>query len=540
MPNGAQAMVTALEAEGIRTLFGYPGAAICPFLDALAASDITYHLVRHEQSAGHAASGYARVSGMPGVCFATSGPGATNLITALATAYMDSIPLVAITGQVPSGLIGRDVFQEADITGAAEPFCKHSYLVRDPNDLPRVMKEAFYIARTGRPGPVLVDVPSDIQEQPVTSPAHHEKVDIRGYKPRTKGHALQIKRVAERITRAQKPVICAGGGIFSAHAQAALAAFAEKCRIPVVNTLMGIGALPASHPLAFGMLGTHGCAVANHALHGCDLLIIAGGRVGDRSVAEPDQIAARTCVVHIDVDPAEIGKNMDAELPLVGDLRLVLEELTRQTVPGDTAAWVTSLTGLRDTPEPARPPHSGCVEPRAFFRTLAAQMADDAVVVADVGQSQIWAANHLTMRHGRFLTTGGMGTMGYSLPAAVGAAAALPGRQIVAVCGDGAFHMSMMELATIRQYGLDIKLIVMHNDCLGMVHELQTRQYGGRYVATSLGCGDPDFQLLAKAYGMESRRVENDADVPDAIAGMLRATGSYLLECRIDPDEPTL
>ncbi|ADU25768.1 biosynthetic-type acetolactate synthase large subunit [Ethanoligenens harbinense] len=540
MPNGAQAMVTALEAEGVRTLFGYPGAAICPFLDALAASDITYHLVRHEQSAGHAASGYARVSGSPGVCFATSGPGATNLITALATAYMDSIPLVAITGQVQSGLIGRDVFQEADITGAAEPFCKHSYLVRDANDLPRVMKEAFYIARSGRPGPVLVDVPSDIQEQPVTSPAHHEKVDIRGYKPRTKGHALQIKRVAERVARAQKPVICAGGGIFSAHAQAVLAAFAEKCRIPVVNTLMGIGALPAAHPLAFGMLGTHGRAVANHALHNCDLLIIAGGRVGDRSVAEPDQIAARTCVVHIDVDPAEIGKNMDAELPLVGDLRLVLEALTEQTVPGDTAAWVASLESLRDAPEPARPPHSGCIEPRAFFRTLAAQMEDDAVVVADVGQSQIWAANHLAMRHGRFLTTGGMGTMGYSLPAAVGAAVALPERQIVAVCGDGAFHMSMMELATIRQYRLDIKLVVMHNDCLGMVHELQTKHYGGRYVATSLGCGDPDFQLLAKAYGLESRRVENDADVPDAVARMLHAPGPYLLECRIDPDEPTL
>ncbi|MFT9077917.1 biosynthetic-type acetolactate synthase large subunit [Ethanoligenens sp.] len=540
MPNGAQAMVNALKAEGVRILFGYPGAAICPFLDALTASDIVCRLVRHEQSAGHAASGYARVSGVPGVCFATSGPGATNLITALATAYMDSIPLVAITGQVASSLIGRDVFQEADITGAAEPFCKHSYLVRDAADLPRVMKEAFYIARTGRPGPVLVDVPSDIQEQPIASSAYPEKVDIRGYKPRRHGHALQIKRVAKRISEARKPVICAGGGIFSAHAQEALTALAEKCRIPVVNTLMGNGSLPTAHPLNFGMLGTHGCAVANCAIHESDLLIIAGGRVGDRAMSEPGQIAARTCVVHIDVDPAEIGKNMEAELPIVGDVRLVLEALAAQAVPGDTAAWIDYLGNLRDEPVEQRPMHSGYIEPRAFFRTLSEQMADDAVIVADVGQSQIWAANACIIRQGRFLTTGGMGTMGYGLPAAVGVASALPSRQIIAVCGDGAFHMAMMELATMRQYNLPVKCIVMHNDCLGMVHEMQTKHYDGRYTATSLGCGNPDFQLIAKAYGMESRRLQNDADASEAIAEMLHAPGAYLLECLIDPDEPTL
>lgn len=540
MPNGAQAMVNALEAEGVRMLFGYPGAAICPFLDALAASDISYRLVRHEQSAGHAASGFARVSGTPGVCFATSGPGATNLITALATAYMDSIPLVAITGQVPSNLIGRDVFQEADITGAAEPFCKHSYLVRDANELPRVMKEAFYIARTGRPGPVLVDVPSDIQQQPVASLEYHEKVDIRGYKPRRKGHSLQIKRVAQRITESKKPVICAGGGILSAHAQDALAAFAEKCRIPVVNTLMGNGSLPSEHPLCFGMLGTHGCAVANRAIHESDLLLIAGGRVGDRAMSEPGQIAARTCVVHIDVDPAEIGKNMDAELPIVGDVRLVLEALAEQTAPGDTSVWLDYLRELRSEPEAPRATHPDTIEPRAFFHALSGQLAEDAVLVSDVGQSQIWAANYSVFRKGHFLTTGGMGTMGYSLPAAVGAISALPDRQVVVTCGDGAFHMSMMELSTMRQYGLPIKIVVMHNDCLGMVHEIQTSRYGGRYMATSLGNGNPDFQLLAKAYGMESRRIQSNAEVPGAIAEMLRAPGAYLLECRIHPDEPTL
>lgn len=540
MPNGAQAMVNALKAEGVQVLFGYPGAAICPFLDALAASDITYRLVRHEQSAGHAASGYARVAGAPGVCFATSGPGATNLITALATAYMDSIPLVAITGQVSSSLIGRDVFQEADITGAAEPFCKHSYLVRDANDLPRVMKEAFYIARTGRPGPVLVDVPSDIQEQPVASAEHPKSVDIRGYKPRRKGHALQIKRVAKRITEAKKPVICAGGGILSARAQQALLAFAEKCRIPVINTLMGNGALPTKHPLCFGMLGTHGCAVANRAIRDSDLLLIAGGRVGDRAVSEPGQIAARTCVVHIDVDPAEIGKNMEAELPIVGDVRLVLQALTEQVVPGDTTAWLDYLDKLRSEPETPRATHPGTIEPRTFFHALSAQMAEDAILVSDVGQSQIWAANYSVFRRGYFLTSGGMGTMGYSLPAAVGAISALPDHQVVVTCGDGAFHMSMMELSTMRQYGLPIKIVVMHNDCLGMVHEVQTTCYGSRYIATSLGNGNPDFQMLAKAYGMASRCIQNNADVPEAIAEMLRAPGAYLLECRIHPDEPTL
>lgn len=533
-------MVKALEAEGVRVVFGYPGAAICPFLDALSASDISCRLIRHEQSAAHAASGYARVSGTPGVCFATSGPGATNLITALATAYMDSIPLVAITGQVPSGLIGRDVFQEADITGAAEPFCKHSYLVRSADELPRIMKEAFYIARTGRPGPVLVDVPSDLQEQSVDSPEYRKAVEIRGYKPRRNGHTLQIRRVSGRITEAKRPVICAGGGIFSAHAEQALAALAEKCRIPVVTTLMGIGALPTAHPLAFGMLGTHGLAVANRAIHESDLLIIAGGRVGDRAMAAPGQIAAHTCVVHIDVDPAEIGKNMEVELPIVGDVRLVLEALAEQAVPGDTAAWLDFLTGLRKLPSDTRPLHDGTVEPRAFFRVLSGQLDEDAIVVADVGQSQIWAANSCAVRKGRFLTSGGMGTMGYSLPAAVGAAIALPDRQIAAICGDGAFHMSMMELATIRQYGLGVKLIVMHNDCLGMVRELQSRHYGGRHMATQFGNGNPDFRLLAQAYGMPSRRLTGNADAPEAIADMLHTPGAYLLECRIDPDEPTL
>ncbi len=326
-------MVKALEIEGVNTVFGYPGAAICPFVDALDSSSIKYILVRHEQSAGHAASGYARVTSKPGVCFATSGPGATNLITALATAYMDSVPLIAITGQVRTDLIGRDVFQEADITGAAEPFIKYSYLVEDAADIPRVFKEAFYIASSGRPGPVLIDMPMDIQTGELEFD-YPTKVDIKGYKPSFKGHALQIKKVAGAVTLAQKPVICAGGGLFHSGAQTELRDFAEKCRLPVVTTMMGIGALPTAHPLNLGMLGTHGVFAANRAIHEADLLIIIGARVGDRAMATPNQIAARAKVIHIDIDPAEIGKNMEAEIPVVGDAKQILRELAEIAQPG--------------------------------------------------------------------------------------------------------------------------------------------------------------------------------------------------------------
>lgn len=542
MSNGAQVMVKALETAGARVVFGYPGAAVCPFVDALASSQLDVRLVRHEQSAGHAASGWARVTGQPGVCFATSGPGATNLITALATAYMDSIPLVAVTGQVQSSLIGRDVFQEADITGSAEPFCKHSYLVRAADELPRVMQEAFYIASTGRPGPVLVDVPVDVQTAEVAHPAPPAAPYIRGYHP-TADAAVdegQIARLAAALQKAQRPVICAGGGVRSAGACAALAALALRLHIPVVATLMGLDALPAAHPLFYGMLGTHGCRAANRAVHEADLLLIAGARVGDRAMASPEQFAARATVAHIDIDPAEIGKNIGVDIAVAGDVRAAFERLDAAAAPGDTAAWVRTLDALRAAPAPAAVTPPGFLNPRAFFETLSAAAAENAVLVADVGQSQIWAANHYAVRAGRFLTTGGMGTMGYALPAAVGASLAQPDRQVIAVCGDGAFHMSMMELASVRQFALPLKLVVMQNGCLGMVHEIQTKKYGKRYTATEIGAGNPDFGLLARAYGMGYARLSRTEDAPAAVARMLETPGAYLLACDVWPDEPTL
>jgi acetolactate synthase-1/2/3 large subunit len=538
MLSGAQAIVRSLEAEGVTTVFGYPGAAICPFLDELEGSTVGYILVRHEQSAGHAANGYARMTGRPGVCFATSGPGATNLITSLATAYMDSIPLIAITGQVSSDLIGRDVFQEADITGAAEPFCKHSYLVKDASSLPRIFKEAFYIASSGRPGPVLIDIPVDIQQAKLEF-TYPETVDIRGYKPSFKGHALQIKRVVQSIAKAKNPVICAGGGIFAAGASVQLAALVEKCNIPVVTTMMGIGALPTAHHLNLGMLGTHGVTSANRAIHEADLLIIVGGRVGDRAMAAPGQIAARTKVVHIDIDPAEIGKNMETELPIVGDAKQILGELAEQAIPGETGEWVEYLTQLRDAVRPKPLVRPGFLEPRAFIRALSDKMQDDAVLVTDVGQNQIWAANHYEVRRGRFLTSGGMGTMGYSIPAALGAACAQRGRQIVVVCGDGAFQMSMMELATIMQYGLDVKIVIMRNDRLGMVYELQTKLYKCRYVATTL-VGSPDFIALGHAYGIAGAHLNDNSLAEETIEKMLSHKGPYLLECSVSPDEGSM
>ena len=537
MITGAQAIIEALRAEGVKTVFGYPGAAICPFLDALRDSGIKYILTRHEQNAGHAANGYARITGRPGVCFATSGPGATNLITALATAYMDSIPVIALTGLVRSDLIGRDVFQEADITGAAEPFCKHSYLVKDPGSLPRVFKEAFYIASTGRPGPVLIDLPVDVQQAQLEF-KYPKTVDIRGYKPSIRGHALQIKRLAAAISEAKKPVICAGGGIFASGAQQELVSFAQLCRIPVVTTLMGIGALPSDHELCFGMLGRYGVAAANRAVRETDLLIIIGGRVGDRAVADPDQIAARTRVAHIDIDPAEIGKNMETEIPIVGDAGWILRDLGASVTPGDTARWLEYLDGLRKQAPAKRAERPGYIEPRAFMSALSDSMEPDGVLVSDVGQNQIWAAGNVRVRRGRFLTSGGMGTMGYSLPAALGACLA-SGRQTVSVCGDGAFQMSMMELATVAQYGLPIKIAVMRNDRLGMVRELQSQLYGGRFTATVLG-GDPDFTALAAAYGIPGGKLADNGGIKDAIGTMLSSPGPYLLECKVSPDEPTL
>ncbi|RGX56416.1 biosynthetic-type acetolactate synthase large subunit [Anaerotruncus sp. AF02-27] len=537
MMTGAQAMVKCLEAEGVTTIFGYPGAAICPFYDSLVDSSIRHILTRNEQNAGHAASGYARVTGRPAVCVATSGPGATNLFTAIATAYMDSIPLVAITGQVSSELLGRDVFQEVDTTGAAEPFTKYSYLVKDAAEIPRVFKEAFYIASTGRKGPVLIDMPVDIQRELLDFSYPH-MVNIRGYKPQFKGHPMQVKRVAAAIRAAKRPLLCLGGGVFAANAQKAVRKLCEQCRLPAVTTMMGIGALPSGHPLYFGMLGQSGDGLANRAVEESDLLIIIGARVGDRAIQSPRALESMTTVVHIDIDAAEIGKNLGTTIPLVGDAALVVEQLVEQNPMGEWDKWIGWLDGQRE-PFPAHPAAgAGYINPNAFIRLLSERLEKDVLYVSDVGENQIWSAKNHIVREGRFLTTGGMGTMGYALPAAIGAKLAAPGRQVVAVCGDGAFQMSMMELATMNQHGVPVKLVVMRNGALGLVREIQQNQYRGREIAVDL-TGSPSIAGIAAAYGIPSMQVSDMQDAPAALDAFLEGPESFVLECVVDPKEGT-
>ena len=538
----ARAMVECLKAEGISVIYGYPGAAICPFYDELYKSDIRHILVRHEVNGGHAASGYARITGKPAVCVATSGPGALNLITAIATAYMDSVPMVIITGQVNSDQIGRDVFQEADITGSAEPFVKHSYLLKHPEDTAEVFKRAFYIAGTGRRGPVLIDVPFDIQLSEIEF-EYPETVDIRSYRPSTKGNGFQIKRAINALKESEKPLIMAGGGLFSGRGAELMREFAEKADIPVVSTMMGLGAMPSDSPLYYGMLGMHGKKAANFAVNNCDTLFLLGARVGDRAIAAMEQRSGFT-VVHIDIDPAEIGKNIEANVPIVGDITLVLGQLLEQlnTVIGEQpmahADWRKTLDENRTDAEPA-PSKDGYVNPKWFIRELDKMLPRHSVVVADVGQNQIWTAANISLKDGRFLTSGGMGTMGYSLPAAIGAKCADPSAEVVAVCGDGSFQMQFSELATAVQHGVNVKIIVIRNNYLGMVREVQERVYENRLIAVSLD-GSPDFVKIADAYGIESARADSEQSAVDGIERMMKSDKPFLLEVVVPDLEKTI
>lgn len=532
-------MVKCLETEGVMHVFGYPGAAICPFYDALIGSEIEHILVRHEANGGHSASGYARMTGKPAVCIATSGPGATNLITAIATAYMDSIPLIAITGQVNSDQIGRDVFQEADITGSAEPFVKHSFLVKNPEEICRVFKEAFFIAGTGRPGPVLIDIPMDVQKQECDF-SYPESIEIRSYKPRSEGNKLQIKRVCEAIARAEKPLICAGGGVFTAKATEELRRAAELCDIPVINTMMGLSSMDMSHRLYFGMLGMHGVKPANYAVANCDLFILLGARVGDRAVTAIQQLRGRE-IIHIDIDPAEIGKNLTATTPVVGDLKVILNQIIETAPQQKHTDWVNELARVKaESDKPVSEGTAGSVNPKFFMKRLNEQLPQQSVIVADVGQNQIWTANNIFLREsGRFMTAGGMGTMGYSIPAAIGAKKASPESQVIAVCGDGSFQMQMMELATAVQHKIAVKIIVMVNHYLGMVREVQENAYGNRLIGVSLD-GSPQFDMIARAYGIEAETVDNSADVDSAVERLLKSENSYLLQVIVDDTEKTI
>lgn len=532
--NGAQAMVKCLENEGVEMVFGYPGVAICPFYDSLLDTDIKSVLIRTEQNAAHAASGLARVTGKVGVCAVTSGPGATNLITGIATAFADSIPLVCITGQVNSELIGSDVFQEADITGAAESFVKYSYLVKNAEDIPQIFKEAFYIANTGRKGPVLIDVPIDVQNAPVRKFKYPDSVSMRTYKPTVKGHIVQIKKVIAELEKAKRPVICAGGGVLLGDAQKLLQEFSHRHKIPVVTTMMGIGAMQTEDPLYFGMVGNNGAPCANRAMNEADMIIMVGARVADRAVNQPEIITKNKVLVHMDVDPAEIGKNAGPTIPLVGDAKHIFSDMLEQELDGDYSEWVVCLQEYEKTMADTRKPDLAFVDPAEFVRRLSDKMEQDAVYVADVGQNQIWSCRNCKIREGSFLTSGGMGTMGYSIPAAMGAKLGAPGRQVVAVCGDGSFQMSMMEFATMRQYQVPVKMVVIANHYLGMVREYQQNTYKGRYSVVELG-GGPDLEKLAQAYGMDFIRLEAPDKMDEAIDAFLKDEDAVLMECVINP-----
>lgn len=531
---GADAIVKCLEEEGVKYVFGYPGVAICPFYNSILDSEINTILIRTEQNAAHAASGLARVTGQVGVCAVTSGPGATNVITGIATAFADSIPLVCITGQVNSALIGSDVFQEADITGAVESFVKYSYLVKDAEEIPRIFKEAFYIANSGRKGPVLIDVPIDVQNAAVSKFKYPEEVNMRTYKPTVKGNTVQIKKVVKELSKAKRPIIYAGGGVLLSGAESELRALSEKHRIPVVSTMMGIGVMPTKHPMYYGMVGNNGNPYANRAMNESDLLIVVGARVADRAVNQPDLITENKVLVHIDVDPAEIGKNVGPTIPLVGDAKHIIADFMEEEFTCEHEAWINALNEYRDTMGRVRRPNPDYVDPAEFIRMLSESMDDNAVYVADVGQNQIWSCNYHIVKNGRFLTTGGMGTMGYSIPAAMGAKLAAPDRQVVAVCGDGSFQMSMMELATMRQFNVPVKIIVLKNNYLGMVREFQHYNYKDHYSVVDLS-GSPDLERLVSAYDMKFMRLHTMDGAQETINEFLAKDESVLLECIIDP-----
>lgn len=532
--NGADAMVKCLEAEGVEYVFGYPGVAICPFYNSILESDIQTVLIRTEQNAAHSASGLARTTGKVGVCAVTSGPGATNLITGVATAFADSIPLVCITGQVKSDLLGSDVFQEADITGAVESFVKYSYLVKNVEDIPRIFKEAFHIASTGRKGPVLIDVPIDVQNASLSKFKYPETVQLRTYKPTVKGNSVQIKKVVKELGKAKKPIICAGGGVLLSGAQKCIREFAEENNIPVVSTMMGIGVMPTKHPLYFGMVGNNGKPYANKAMNESDLIIMVGARVADRAVSQPDLITKNKVLVHIDVDPAEIGKNAGAHIPLVGDANSIFTELLEYEVDGYYVEWLKTLEDYRAKLEVIRGEHPGYVDPAKFINMLSEMMDEDAVYVADVGQNQIWSCGYHIVKKGMFLTSGGMGTMGYSIPAAVGAKLACPEKQVIAVCGDGSFQMSMMELATMKQHNVPVKIIVMKNNYLGMVREYQHYTYKDNYSVVDL-TGSPDISKIAAAYDFECIVLKDMEGAEDAIDKFLKSKKPILMECNVDP-----
>ena len=542
---GAQAIIASLEAEGVDTVFGYPGGQAIKIYDALYDSKKLHHvLARHEQGATHMADGYARATGKVGVVLVTSGPGATNTVTGIATAYMDSIPMVVITGQVTRGVIGTDSFQESDIVGITMPIVKHSFLLQSTDDLTETFREAFYIASTGRPGPVLIDIPSDLQGAEMVF-HYPDSVNIPSYRPTYKGNAKQIKQATALIETSKRPLLYAGGGIVSSHACQELKALAEAMQIPVVTTLLGKGCFPSSHPLSLGPVGMHGSKYANMAMTECDLIIAAGARFSDRVTGKLDEFAPNAKVIHIDIDPAEIGKIREANVPIVGDAQGILGGIVAQleksgAEPVD-AKWVETVNEWRERwpyYDDQFNDYPNQIVPEVALDELSKQLdPDNSIVTTEVGQHQMWAHQHIGREHARsFLSSGGLGTMGFGFPAAIGAKFGCPDKQVVCVAGDGSFQMNSQEMATAAINNTAVKVFLLDNRALGMVHQWQKLFYHERYSSTILD-PVPDFVKLADAYGWEGERIEKPEDVAPAIARMLASEKPYLLDVAISPDQ---
>lgn len=542
---GAQAIIASLEAEGVDTIFGYPGGQAIKIYDALYDSKQIHHvLARHEQGATHMADGYARATGKVGVVLVTSGPGATNTVTGIATAYMDSIPMVVITGQVTRGVIGTDSFQESDIVGITMPVVKHSFLLQSTDDLTRTFREAFYIASTGRPGPVLIDIPSDLSGAEMVF-HYPDSVNLPSYKPTYRGNARQVKQAAELIEKAERPLIYAGGGIVTSHACAELTELAERMQIPVVTTLMGKGAMRCSNPLNLGPVGMHGSKYANMAVTECDLLIAVGARFSDRVTGKVSEFAPHAKVIHIDIDPAEIGKIINPVVPIVGDAKGILAAINERLAKADAQpidrAWVDDVFSWRErwpfyTSDFSDYPNA--IAPEVVLHKLSQKLDPEAsIVTTEVGQHQMWAHQNIHREHARtFISSGGLGTMGFGFPAAIGAKIGCPESEVVCVAGDGSFQMNSQEMATAKINDVPVKVLIIDNRALGMVHQWQSLFYNKRYSFTELA-DNPDFVKLADAYGWRARRVEKPEDVDAALDEMLASKEPYLLDVMIPRDQ---
>jgi len=532
---GADILLECLKREGVQVMFGYPGGSVLPIFDKLYDSDIRFILTRHEQGAAHAADGYARATAKVGVCLATSGPGATNLTTGIANAYMDSIPIVAITGQVKTFLIGNDAFQEADITGISRPITKHNYLVKETKDLARVIREAFYIASSGRPGPVLIDIPVDVQQQDVEF-IWPEEVDIRGYKPTLFGHPGQIKKAARLIAQSKKPLIYAGGGVITSGADQVLREFAEKIQAPVTMTLMGLGSFPGTHELSLGMLGMHGTAYANHAIMESDLIIAVGARFDDRVTGRLDAFAPYAKIIHIDIDPASISKNVKVDVPIVGDAKNILGELLEEIKKlADTTSWLKTIDAWKKK-YPLKYNADGKIKPQYVIEQIYEATKGDAIITTEVGQNQMWACQWYKYTHPRsYISSGGLGTMGFGFPAAMGAKVGCPDRIVFDIAGDGSIQMNIQELATCVCNKINVKVAILNNGYLGMVRQWQELFYKKRYSYTTLY--NPDFVKLAESYGAVGIRVSKKEEVRPAIEKALAIDNTVFIDFHIEPEE---